>query len=85
MVEERLRGGAAFFTDLLVDVQGITTEELQEALWDLVWAGEVTNDAFAPLRSPKLSAPWSQQARADRRRSSSTTNTSAPADSFTNS
>ena len=45
------------------------TEELQEALWDLVWAGEVTNDAFAPLRSPKLSAPWSQQARADRRRS----------------
>ena len=48
---------------------GITTEELQEALWDLVWAGEVTNDAFAPLRSPKLTAQWSQQARADRRRS----------------
>src|SRR5215213_7245595 len=35
-VRERLRGGAAFFTDLLVDVSGITTEELQEALWDLV-------------------------------------------------
>jgi len=68
-IRERLRGGAAFFTDLLVDVSGVTTEELQEALWDLVWAGEVTNDAFAPLRSPKLSAPWSQQARADRRRS----------------
>ncbi len=28
---------------------------LQEALWDLVWAGEVTNDAFAPLRAPSLS------------------------------
>ena len=28
--------------------------ELQEALWDLVWAGEVTNDAFAPLRAPRL-------------------------------
>jgi ATP-dependent Lhr-like helicase len=68
-IRERLQGGAAFFTDLLVDVAGIPTEELQEALWDLVWAGEVTNDAFAPLRSPKLSAPWSQQARADRRRS----------------
>ena len=27
----------------------------QEALWDLAWAGEVTNDAFAPLRAPKLS------------------------------
>ena len=48
---------------------GIPTEELQEALWDLVWAGEVTNDAFAPLRSPRARrAPWSQQARADRRR-----------------
>ncbi|MDP9133828.1 MAG: hypothetical protein M3N56_03260, partial [Actinomycetota bacterium] len=29
--------------------------ELQQALWDLVWAGEVTNDAFAPLRAPRLS------------------------------
>ncbi len=29
--------------------------ELQESLWDLVWAGEVTNDAFAPLRAPRLS------------------------------
>jgi ATP-dependent Lhr-like helicase len=28
---------------------------LQDALWDLVWAGEVTNDAFAPLRAPRLS------------------------------
>jgi ATP-dependent helicase Lhr and Lhr-like helicase len=50
---------------------GIPTEELVEALWDLVWAGEVTNDAWAPLRSPKLTAaaPWSQRARAERRRS----------------
>ena len=29
-------------------------EELREALWDLVWAGEVTNDAWAPLRAPRL-------------------------------
>ena len=67
-IRERLRGGACFFTDLLVDVEGLTTEELQEALWDLVWAGEATNDAFAPLRSPKLAAatPWSQRARAER-------------------
>jgi ATP-dependent Lhr-like helicase len=28
--------------------------ELQEALWDLAWAGEATNDAFAPLRAPRL-------------------------------
>ena len=65
----RLRQGACFFTDLLVDVAGIPSEELQSALWDLVWAGEVTNDAFAPLRSPRsLSAGFGQQARADRAR-----------------
>ncbi len=26
-------------------------EQLQDALWDLVWAGEVTNDTLAPLRA----------------------------------
>ncbi len=51
----RLEGGAAFFTDLLVAADAeISPAELQEALWDLVWAGEVTNDAFAPLRAPRL-------------------------------
>ena len=67
----RLAQGACFFSDLLTDVPGMPTEELVEALWDLVWAGEVTNDAWAPLRSPKLTAaaPWSQKARAERRRS----------------
>jgi ATP-dependent Lhr-like helicase len=67
-LRERLRAGACFFTDLLVDLAGVPTEELQEALWDLVWAGEVTNDAFAPLRSPRLTAQWSQRARAERAR-----------------
>ena len=41
---------------------------LREALWDLVWAGEVTNDAWAPLRAPRLSlargAPGEPGARA---------------------
>ena len=67
-IRERLAAGACFFTDLLADIGGIPSEELQEGLWDLVWAGEITNDAFAPLRSPRLSAPWSQSARADRAR-----------------
>ena len=40
--------------------------ELQEALWDLVWAGEVTNDAFAPLRAPRLSLARADSGR-DRR------------------
>jgi ATP-dependent Lhr-like helicase len=54
-IRERLGTGAAFWTDLLADVEGTDPAELQEALWDLVWAGEVTNDAFAPLRAPRLS------------------------------
>ena len=52
-VRARLEQGACFFTDLLSDVE-LVPEELQEALWDLVWAGEATNDAFAPLRAPRL-------------------------------
>ena len=55
-LRERLARGAAFYTDLLVDIGSeIHTTELQQALWDLVWAGEVTNDAFAPLRAQRLS------------------------------
>ena len=37
-IRQRLTAGACFFTDLLVDVD-LAPEELQEALWDLVWAG----------------------------------------------
>ncbi len=52
-VRARLNSGGCFFTDLLSDVE-LSAPELAEALWDLVWAGEVTNDAFAPLRAPRL-------------------------------
>jgi len=67
-VRARLAAGACFFTDLLVDVE-LAPEELQEALWDLVWAGEATNDAFAPLRAPRLTLARAQRdrARASRR------------------
>jgi ATP-dependent helicase Lhr and Lhr-like helicase len=60
-LRERLATGAAFWTDLIAELDSthppdaIEPLELQEALWDLVWAGEVTNDAFAPLRAPRLS------------------------------
>jgi ATP-dependent Lhr-like helicase len=64
-VRERLRTGAAFFTDLLVDVP-LAPQELQEALWDLAWAGEVTNDAFAPLRAPRLTLARAQREQARR-------------------
>jgi len=65
-IRERLRAGACFFTDLLVDVSGVGAEEIGEALWDLAWAGEATNDAFSPLRSPRLAAQWSQKGRVER-------------------
>jgi ATP-dependent Lhr-like helicase len=39
--------GASFFRDL----RGRDDRETLDALWDLVWAGEVTNDSFAPLRA----------------------------------
>jgi ATP-dependent Lhr-like helicase len=61
-VRERLAAGACFFTDLLVDVD-LAPEELQEALWDLAWAGEATNDAFAPLRAPRLTLARAQRDR----------------------
>ena len=44
-----------FWLDLLADLDH-PAEELHNALWDLAWAGEVTNDAFAPLRAPRLRA-----------------------------
>ncbi len=52
-IRARLTRGPAFFTDLLAELDG-SAEALREALWDLVWAGEVTNDAWAPLRAPRL-------------------------------
>ncbi|MFZ0042341.1 MAG: DEAD/DEAH box helicase [Solirubrobacteraceae bacterium] len=60
-VSERLAAGACFFTDLLVDVEGLSPEEIQEALWDLAWAGLATNDAFAPLRAPRLTLARAQR------------------------
>jgi ATP-dependent helicase Lhr and Lhr-like helicase len=65
-VRARLAAGACFFGDLLSDV-AVSAEELQEALWDLVWAGEVTNDAFAPLRAPRLTLARAERQRAARR------------------
>ena len=65
-LRERLAAGAAFWTDLVADLEEVEPVELQEALWDLVWAGEVTNDAFAPLRAPRLSLAREQQERGRR-------------------
>jgi ATP-dependent helicase Lhr and Lhr-like helicase len=53
LLRTRLAAGPSFFTDLLAEIDA-PAEALREALWDLVWAGEVTNDAWAPLRAPRL-------------------------------
>jgi ATP-dependent Lhr-like helicase len=53
-VHETLRGvlarGALFWHELLSD-GSLEGGEALPALWDLVWAGEVTNDAWSPLRA----------------------------------
>jgi ATP-dependent helicase Lhr and Lhr-like helicase len=54
-IRERLTAGPDFWIDLLADLEH-PVEELHAALWDLAWSGEVTNDAFAPLRAPRLRA-----------------------------
>ena len=47
--------GASFWSDLVVAVamadEPADDAAVLDALWDLVWAGEVTNDAMAPLRA----------------------------------
>jgi ATP-dependent Lhr-like helicase len=51
---ERIRAalamGAQFMEDLL-DASGAPRDEAVAALWHLVWAGEVTNDLWSPLRA----------------------------------
>jgi ATP-dependent Lhr-like helicase len=42
--------GAVFFIEIARTVGGYPADVLA-ALWDLVWAGEVTNDSLEPLRS----------------------------------
>ena len=53
LLRERLLAGPCFFADLLAELE-VPAPALTRALWDLVWAGEVTNDAWAPLRAPRL-------------------------------
>ena len=43
--------GASFFRDIYEAAGGGDPEETLEALWDLVWAGRVTNDTFEPVRA----------------------------------
>jgi len=58
------RRGASFYRELFAAAGGGSDRDVLDALWDLVWAGEVTNDTFAPLRALR----WKRPARDTRRR-----------------
>ena len=60
-IRAALAGGALFWFDLLA-ASGLDGETALPALWDLVWAGEVTNDAWQPLRaSRRFQAPRAER------------------------
>ncbi|HET8717044.1 MAG TPA: ATP-dependent helicase [Nocardioidaceae bacterium] len=51
-VLEALAGGGAYFFRQLSDAAGSTDDTaLHAALWDLAWAGRITNDTLAPVRA----------------------------------
>jgi len=48
--QQLARAGASFWPHLVAAAADDGEAVLLAALWDLVWAGEVTNDTFGPLR-----------------------------------
>ena len=66
IVEHLRAAGASFLVAIEAAVEGAvaaargaggggsTREQVRAALWELVWAGVVTNDTFAPLRSLRV-------------------------------
>src|SRR5579884_203250 len=44
--------GASFLQDI-ANGTGLGQPQVYDALWELVWAGEATNDTFDPVRSPR--------------------------------
>ena len=59
-------GGALFFRELSAKVDSTDDRALADALWELVWAGRLTNDSIAPLRV-RLGTGRARHPRASRR------------------
>ncbi|MGE5691713.1 MAG: DEAD/DEAH box helicase [Pseudomonadota bacterium] len=85
-IRAALGRSAEFWYDLLAQT-ALDPEVALPALWDLVWAGEVTNDAWTPLRAARrYGVPQAERRRTrrfDRRRASGITATQgrwSPAD-----
>ncbi|MGI9605868.1 MAG: Lhr family helicase [Acidimicrobiales bacterium] len=64
-------GGASFWHDLVAAASahehGFSDAQLLTGLWDLVWAGEITNDSLAPVRAWLGSGSTPSRERARRR------------------
>ena len=76
-IREVLGNGAEFWFDLLAATE-LEAEQALPALWDLVWSGEVTNDAWTPLRAGRrygVPRPERRPRRFSRRRSTGITAT----------
>ena len=65
VMEKVRRGGGFLFGDLLGDAgaKQTTTEELREAMWDLVEAGFLAPDSFAPIRARLAGGKTAHRAR----------------------
>ena len=71
----RTLAASAEFWYPLVEAAGLEPELALPALWELVWAGEVTNDAWTPLRAGRRYATPSSRVLQGRRRFSRTRTT----------
>ncbi|MDI3314784.1 MAG: ATP-dependent helicase [Mycobacterium sp.] len=60
VILDTLAGGGAFFFRQLAQA-AITEQELKTALWELVWAGWVTGDTFAPVRAMLSGGPGTRR------------------------
>ncbi len=58
---DTLTGGGAFFFRQLLPGGGIGESELKTALWELIWAGWVTGDTFAPVRALLSGGPGARK------------------------
>ena len=58
--------GALFFDDVVRSLGGFRND-LLDAIWQLVWAGELTNDTLAPLRSLHRGSGASRKKESSRR------------------
>lgn len=67
ILDRLARRGASFHAELMASLPAHDPNAVLEAVWDLVWAGLITNDTFAALRS--LGArPRASRQRAERPR-----------------